>query len=132
MTRVRLPLFVLTGAALLGIALVGQSAPDATGDKMKTAADAFLTSLTPELRKKAAFDFGDKHRTAWYFTPQQDKDKKFTRKGVRLEELTADQKKAAMALLKSGLSATGYEQATAIIGMENLLKELEGPTGAMV
>ena len=98
---------------------------------MNASATAFLTSLSPELKKKASFDFNDKHRTAWFFTPQQDKDKKFTRKGVRLEEMTAEQKKAAMGLLKSGLSAKGYEQATTIMGLENLLLELEGPKSAM-
>ena len=131
MSRVRTAAFVLTLAAVVGIALVGNSAPETTGGKMKIATDAFLTSLTPELKKKASFDCNDKHRQAWFFTPQQDKEKKFTRKGARLEEMTADQKKAAMELLKTGLSAKGYEQATTIIGLENLLLELEGPKGAM-
>src|SRR4029450_668509 len=54
------------------------------------------------------------------------------RKGGRLEEMSAEQKKAAMALLESGLSAKGYEQATTIVGLEALLLELEGPKGAMV
>ena len=131
MTRVRIAAFVLTFAGVVGVALVGNTAPEATGGKMKTATDAFLASLSPELKKKASFDFNDKHRQAWFFTPQQDKEKKFTRKGARLEEMTADQKKAAMELLKSGLSAKCYEQATTIIGLENLLLELEGPKSAM-
>lgn len=131
MTRVRIPVLILALAAVVGVALVGNSAPEATGGKMTASAAAFLASLSPELKKKASFDFGDKHRTAWFFTPQQDKEKKFTRKGARLEEMTADQKKAALALLRSGLSAKGYEQATTIIGLENLLLELEGPKSAM-
>ena len=131
MTRLRFAAFALTLAGIVGVALVGQSAPDTTGSKMKAAADAFLTSLTPELKTKASFGFNDPHRAKWYFTPQQDKEKKFTRKGARLEEMTADQKKAALALLKTGVSAKGYEQATTIIGLENLLLELEGPKGAM-
>lgn len=131
MTRVRIPVLILTLAAVAGVALVGTSAPEATGGKMTASANAFLASLTPELKTKARFDFNDKHRTAWFFTPQQDKEKKFTRKGARLEEMTADQKKAALALLRSGLSAKGYEQATTIIDLENLLLELEGPKGAM-
>jgi hypothetical protein len=132
MTRLRFTALALALAGVVGVALVGRSAPDTTGDRMKTAADAFLASLTPELKKKATFDFNDKHRTAWFFTPQQDKDKHFTRKGARLEEMTADQKKAAMALLKSGLSAKGYEQATTIMGLEAMLADLEGSKGAMV
>ncbi len=132
MTRLRFAAFVLSIAGIVGVALVGRSAPDGTGARMKAAADAYLASLTPELKKKGTFGFDDEHRTKWFFTPQQDKEKKFTRKGVRLEEMTADQKKAAMNLLKSGLSAKGYEQATTIVGLENMLKELEGPKGAMV
>ncbi len=131
MTRIRLVAFALTLAGVVGVALVGNSAPDSTGGKMKTAADAFLASLSPELKKKATFGFDDPHRTKWYFTPQQDKEKKFTRKGARLEEMSAEQKKAAMELLKSGLSAKGYEQATTIVGLEALLLELEGPKSAM-
>jgi len=131
MTRLRFAALALTIAGTVGVALVGRSAPDATGGKMKTAADGFLASLSPEQKKKATFDFADKHRTAWFFTPQQDKEKKFTRKGVRLEEMTPEQTKAALALLKTGLSAKGYEQATTIIGLEDLLLELEGPKSAM-
>lgn len=131
MTRLRLAAFALALAGTVGVALVGRSAPDTTGGKMKAAADAFVASLSPELKKKAVFDFNDPHRTKWYFTPQQDKEKHFTRKGARLEEMSAEQKKAAMALLKSGLSAKGYEQATTIVGLEALLAELEGPKGAM-
>jgi hypothetical protein len=51
---------------------------------------------------------------------------------VRLEEMNADQKAAAMALLKTGLSRTGYEQATTILTLEGLLNELEGGKGGMV
>ncbi|MBN9122982.1 MAG: DUF3500 domain-containing protein [Planctomycetes bacterium] len=131
MTRLRLAAFALALAGTVGVALVGRSAPDTTGGKTMAAAAAFVASLSPELKKKAVFDFNDPHRTKWYFTPQQDKEKHFTRKGARLEEMSAEQKKAAMALLKSGLSAKGYEQATTIVGLEALLAELEGPKGAM-
>lgn len=131
MTRLRLVAFAATVAVFTAVALLGQSEPKDTAGKMQLAATKFLESLTPELRKKATFGFDDPHRTRWYFTPQQDKDKKFTRKGVRLEELTAGQKTAAMGLLKTGLSARGYDQATTILTLEGLLAELEGPRSAM-
>ncbi len=131
MTRLRLAAFALSFAGIVGVALVGRSAPDSAGARMKAAADTYLASLSPELKKKTSFGFNDPHRVKWYFTPQQDRAKHFTRKGVRLEEMTAEQKKAAMNLLKSGLSATGYQQATQIMGMESLLKELEGAKSAM-
>jgi hypothetical protein len=98
---------------------------------MQLAADRFLASLGDK-KPKAMFGFDDPHRVKWYFTPQQDKQKQFTRKGVRLEEMTPDQKAAAMDLLKTGLSARGYEQATSILALEGLLFELEGAgKGAM-
>ncbi len=131
MNRIRLAALAATVVIFTAVALVGQSEPKTSGGKMQFAADKFLGSLSPELKTKAAFGFNDKHRLAWFFTPQQDKEKKYTRKGARLEEMTAEQKTAAMALLKTGLSVRGYEQATSIEGMESLLAELEGPKGAM-
>jgi hypothetical protein len=131
MKRFRISVVIATVLILSAVALMGQSDPKTTAGKMQLAADKFLSSLTPEVKSKVSFDFNDKHRLAWFFTPQQDKDKQFTRKGARLEEMTAEQKANALALLKTGLSANGYEQAATIVGMETLLAELEGPKGAM-
>jgi hypothetical protein len=133
MTRLRLRLaaFAVTTAALAAVTLVGQDEPKSSAGKMKAAADKFVAALTPEVKQKAVFAFNDPHRAKWYFTPQQDKQKNYTRKGARLEEMTAPQKAAAVALLKTGLSEKGFEQATGIMGLENLLGELEGPKGAM-
>jgi hypothetical protein len=127
MTRLRLAALAVTTAALVAVTLVGQDEPRSSAGKMKGAADKFLAALSPELKQKAVFGFNDPHRAKWYFTPQQDKQKHFTRKGARLEEMTAPQKAAAMALLRTGLSEKGYEQATSIVGLENLLGEFEGP-----
>lgn len=131
MTRFRLSALAVTIAVFTAVAIVGQSEPKTSGGKMQEAAGKFLAALSPELKKKASFSFSDPHRTKWYFTPQQEK-RTFTRKGVRLEEMNAEQKSASMALLKSGLSPKGYEQATTILTLEGLLKELEGSKGAMV
>ena len=131
MNRLRLAALACTVAIVSAVALTGQAEPSSSAGKMKAAADKFLASLTAESRKKATFAFDDPHRTKWYFTPQQ-ANRTFTRKGARLEEMTADQKAAAMSLLKTGLSAKGYETATTIIGLESLLADLEGAKGAMV
>jgi hypothetical protein len=131
MTRVRLAALATTVAIITAVALVGQAEPKNSADKMQLAAGKFLATLSPELKKKGTFGFDDPHRTKWYFTPQQEK-RTFTRKGVRLEEMSAEQKSAAMGLLKTGLSANGYKQATTILVLEGLLNELEGGKGAMV
>ncbi|CAN5192012.1 DUF3500 domain-containing protein [soil metagenome] len=103
-----------------------------TAAKMTAAASTFLNSLTPELKAKASFKFDDAHRTTWFFTPQQDKDKKPTRKGVRREELTRTQEEAAFALLKTGLSDAGFEQARTIMENEEILHKHEGDKGTNV
>jgi hypothetical protein len=123
-------LATVVAVGFVTVALVGQPAPP-TGAKMADAAKTFLAALSPEAKQKANMPFDDKHRLAWYFTPQQDKQKQSTRAGARLDEMTSEQKGAALNLLKTGLSAKGYEQATTIMSLENLLNDLEGPKGAM-
>lgn len=132
MKRLRsLALFAIVAAGFATVALVGQ-APSTSGAKMSAAAKKFLGTLNAEQKKKGTFPFDDKARTTWFFTPQQDKERNFTRVGVRMEELNAEQKAAALELLKSGLSKKGFEQATTIMSLEGLLADLEGPKGAMV
>ncbi len=132
MKRLRsLALFAIVAAGFATVALIGQ-APAPTGAKMSAAARKFLASLSADQKKKATFGYDDKARLAWFFTPQQDKERNSTRVGVRLEELNADQKAAALELLQSGLSKKGFEQAKTIMSLEGLLGELEAQKGAMV
>jgi hypothetical protein len=89
---------------------------------MTTAATAFLASLTPEQRKQAAFPFdGDEERMKFNFIP----DEMFPRNGITFKTMTEPQRKAAHALLQSGLSQRGYQTYTAIIQLENILKAIE-------
>jgi hypothetical protein len=122
LTRVILSLVLM--AVLVGLAYVGQ-ATESTGTKMADAAEKFLDSLTPEQRDKAAFAFADKERTNWHFIPLQDAGKKSTRKGMPLGDMTAEQKAAALALVKTGTSPDGYTKATTIMSLESILHDLE-------
>jgi hypothetical protein len=126
----RMLLVVVAVASLAGLAYVSQLA-EATGGKMADAAEKFLDTLTPEQKKKATFAFDDKERLNWHFVPLQDKARKATRNGLPLEEMTPPQRAAALALVKAGTSAGGYTEATAIMGLEAILHELE-KNGAMV
>jgi hypothetical protein len=129
----RTTLAVTAAAALVGVAYVGQEKQTA-GMRMATAARRFVDSLKPEQREKAAFAFDSKERTRWYFTPQQDDKKRYTRKGLPMEEMTEEQKQAALALLQAGTSegkGGGYIKATTIMSLESILAELE-KGGAMV
>jgi hypothetical protein len=92
---------------------------------MAEAAEKFLNTLSAEQKAKAAFPFDSPERTNWHFVPLQDRERKPTRKGLRLEEMSAAQREAAMALLKAGTSPSGYNQATTIMSLESLLNDLE-------
>lgn len=101
------------------------------GARMADAAQNLLGSLSDEQRAKIGFQFDDKERFNYAFVPLQDKDKKATRKGLRLEEMTDGQKKAVLELLKTGTSEKGFEQAVTIMSLETILHDLE-KNGAMV
>ena len=117
-------------ATLSGLAVLAQKA-ETPGIKMTAAAEKLIGSLNDDQKKKALFAYDSEERTNWNFIPLQDKDKKSTRKGVPLEDLSADQKKLALELLRTGVSPSGYEKATTIMSLEGILKELE-KDGAMV
>jgi len=121
----RLCLVVASVAGLATVALVSKEAAPA-GTQMADAADKFIASLSDEQKKKLFFDFDDKHRLGWFFTPQQDsKAMTYTRKGLRFEELNDEQRKLALELLKTGTSKSGYNQAVTIMSLESILKESE-------
>lgn len=126
----RLILSVATLAILAGAAYVAQENEPAAV-RMAGAADRFVALLTPEQKSVACFPFDHDERVSWHFVPLQDKDRQPTRKGLRLELMNAEQKGAALDLLRASLSPGGFEKATAIMNLEPILRELE-VKGAMV
>jgi hypothetical protein len=123
-------------AAALALVVVGGVAylakdREPTGSRMADAAQKFVDGLTAEQKAKATFAFDDKERTKWIFVPVQTADRKPGRKGLRLEEMTEDQKKAVLDLLRTGTSDSGFKQAVTIMSLEALLHDLE-KNGAMV
>jgi hypothetical protein len=126
---VYVPLLV---AGLVGLAVIGEQ-KEPVGVQMTGAAEKFVATLTAEQKAKAQFSLDDKERTNWNFVPLQDKDKKSTRKGLPLGQMTAEQKAAALALVKAGTSESGYTKAVTIMSLESILHDLEKPKGgAMV
>src|SRR5262249_45803641 len=114
---------------LVGVAYVNQ-ATETPGTRMTVAGQKLLDSLSDEQKAKPTFAFDAKERTKVHFVPLEAKTtKKPTRKGLRLEEMNADQKKAALELLKAGTSADGYTAATTIMGLESILADLEKGSG---
>ena len=102
--------------ALLGVLLPRADAAPA-GD-MARAAAAFLAALDDDGRAKARFAFDSEERFSWHFVPMP-------RAGLPLKAMSAPQRDAAMALLRTGLSEKGYTKAETIRTLELILAELE-------
>jgi hypothetical protein len=86
---------------------------------MAARAQAFQEALNEEQREAATFDFDDPERLNWHFIPRE-------RKGVPLKDLKGTAREAALTLVASGLSQSGYEQATNVRSLEEILFLLEG------
>ena len=88
---------------------------------MATAANAFLSGLTPEQRQQAALPFEGEERMRWNFIPNE----MFPRKGLMVKSMSEAQRAQAHALLKTGLSQKGYMTATSIMDLENVLRAID-------
>jgi len=119
---------LLTGATSYALERELESRRQATAvaaAEMAAAANAFLESLSPDLRADAEFPFQDAERTRWHFIPEE----MHARQGAKIREMNEAQREAAHALLRSGLSDGGYATAAAVIQLEDILSILEGPDG---
>ena len=89
------------------------------GGDMTRAAEEFVKTLSDQQRERTLLAYADPKRLDWHFIPKND------RKGLQVKDMTPEQRKAALALLKSALSQLGYDKATTIMQLENILRELE-------
>lgn len=124
MIRVLSPRAVLAATLLVAFAagaLVSAQRAQNVAAAMTTAANGWLGALTPEQRQKATFPLDSAERVRFNFIPTE----AFPRNGVTLREMTEPQQKLAHALLRSALSDRGYQTYTAIIQLENVLREIE-------
>ncbi|MBS0211410.1 MAG: DUF3500 domain-containing protein, partial [Planctomycetes bacterium] len=117
MHRKLLVALLFLGLVASSTAALFRSAP--AGPAMTTAAEAFLASLDEAQRAKAQLDYASPARVDWHFIPKP------TRKGLQIREMNSDQRDAALKLLSTALSQTGYGKATQIMALEHLLAELE-------
>lgn len=113
-------------AGLLIVASLSVSLAMRTGDppasQMQTYAAAWVETLDEAQRKKALLDYDSPERVNWNFVPLP------TRKGLPLMEMTLPQQTAALRTLRAALSEAGYDKASKIMLMENVLRHFEGPT----
>jgi hypothetical protein len=94
--------------------------------KIVASANSFLSSLDEGERSKVLFEFNDAaQRTKWSNLPTT----MVRRAGLKMGDLSAPQKKAAMELLASMLSQRGYEKVLAIVEGDEALKLSSGGRG---
>ncbi len=88
--------------------------------RMTDCAHTLLESMSAEQRTVAGWDFpSDEERLRWFYTPTD-------HGGLTLHDMHPTQQRLTMQLLASGLSRAGFVTAATIMGLENILDELEG------
>lgn len=87
-------------------------------EQMRAAVLAWREALGPELTKQATFEFAGPERTDWHFVPKD-------RVGVKWDDMTLEQRRAAHNLLRTALSSQGYFKAISIMSLETDLRRLE-------
>ena len=117
MTRFTSPRLIVALGLLMVFTIAIAAQQRSTAQSMTTAATSFLASLNPEQRQQATFAFDSAERLRWHFVPQ------FERNGLQIKAMTEPQRKLAHDLLKTGLSARGYDTYTKIMQLENILRD---------
>jgi len=88
---------------------------------MVATAQEFISLLDTEQRSRALHGFDADVRFDWHFVPRE-------RTGLPFGEMTAEQRAAGHALLRSALSAAGYLKANGIMHLEQILGLIENRT----
>ena len=105
---------VVAGLVIVLAVVSAVAQPDRPADAMRDAARALLAAVDDGQRAKLAWSFADDERVNWHFVPR-------ARQGLPLKEMTDAQRKAAAALLATGLSASGVRKVEAIRDLEDVL-----------
>jgi hypothetical protein len=114
---------VLSGAALVAATAVPGAVARATEVGLASAADLltrtsrFLASLEPGQRKIVAFAWDGPEWRGWNYFGSSD----FIKPGLRLEQMSVSQKRAAWDLLATVLSANGLEKAQNVMTLQDVL-----------
>ncbi|MGA0117213.1 MAG: DUF3500 domain-containing protein [Ilumatobacteraceae bacterium] len=91
-----------------------------TARSMADVAQSLLATLNEAQRSEAQWSFpSDEERMKWFYTPTD-------HGGLTLHSLTPEQTRLVMRLLDTGLSRAAYVTTSTIMGLENVLDQLEG------
>jgi hypothetical protein len=100
--------------------MMGGRGARTAADRMTTAARGWLASLDDEQLAQAAWPWEpDGERLRWFYTPTD-------HGGLPLRDMRPVQQSLAMQLVATGLSRAGYVTVSTIMGLENVLDQLEG------
>ncbi len=110
----------------MGVAAIDRGAARVVAAGMAEAAAAWLEMLDAGQRAVAsgavpADEGSDAERRRWFYTPTD-------HGGLTLHQQRPAQQRAAMRLVGTGLSSPGYVTVATIIGLENVLDQVEGFT----
>src|SRR5436190_8278933 len=115
-------------AAVLCCGLAPAQTSLSVASKIVTSANGFLSSLDEGQRSKVLFDFNDAvQRTKWSNLPTT----MVPRAGLKMGDLSAPQRKAAVDLLAATLSKRGYEKVLAIVEGDEALRVASSGRGGM-
>lgn len=119
------PVMIVTLACGVAAAVaLAQRAPDPVSAEIALSADMadagrrFLSALTPAQRSRAVFAVAADERTRWHYVPRP-------RPGLALGELGDAQRALAYGLLSTALGRRGLVKATAIMALEEVLRQRE-------
>jgi len=116
---------LFAGAIVVSAVLLGRQADTPKGEplaeRMADAARKLLDGLRPAQREQAAFAYDDPARLQWHYYPTTP----WPRKGAVLINLNAQEKELFHALLRTGLSDSGYKTAVAVMELEAILRDIE-------
>jgi Protein of unknown function (DUF3500) len=96
-----------------------------TADALTRAVSDWLASLDDEQRRDATFDFDDRERSVWAFTPGE-------RGGLALRDMRAEQRVAAMRVVDAAMSARGAHEVAEVMALESILGAIERDKGRSI
>lgn len=116
--------YLVAVAAMLSVATGWSFLQEAaTGRSVIQSAHALVATLSAEQKATVVLPAGSPQRVDWHVTPRAQ------RKGLQIKDMSDAQRQAALALLRSVLSQTGYDKAVKVMALEETIGELEKVRG---
>ncbi|WP_232838146.1 DUF3500 domain-containing protein [Streptomyces geranii] len=102
----------------------GDSAPERAAAVMAAAATTWLGALSQDQKRFALYDSplvprAEDERLRWFYTPTN-------HGGLAVRDQSAHQQGLAMRLVATGLSEAGFATVATVMGLENVLDQVEG------